>query len=743
MTHIIINNNITTDSYVVQANTCLIIRNGFTLNASQFVCADHVTVELEGGILSIGEGSASSNFVLKGFGTIQVSNELVCGEYARFYAENISIELSSGKITFGAKSNLNLANYPVIGGELRSVANANNKIFAPAQFIFQGTSLTGGWNCNVAYPEWFVEDDTTNWAAPINRAFQISGEVHLQSRTYCVGETINVPPVGKLIGSGCGNHMNKANSLGNATIEDKMFSTIIVPDSKGYNNNIAFAGNYIIIVNIKKATMQNSPEPRLDFPPVGAKIANLIIDNRPTASNNAFGSENGSRTIKPFNGICIAYTAELENISFFYLKNSIKWTDHYADLKKVTRCNIGSDYQSITNEDYTVDFGFLGDALIFEGNGIHNENLKHKGIRVSTCNSGIITSNIINADVHISNAKGITFSNNHMENGAQIVIDQSSVTLAENFIMKGARPSVVIKSSIWGDNSVVSLHHNQYLYYSYNFNLIDPNNDSDDTNNTPQKPTNAEIEKVCNFDIGIASEKYVHSDNSVEYGKCQCILSICNELRYWVTDKLIGKSYTSGIIMGISRDGGATYEGIDSFNLQSQILSLSSVVRFMDDCVYSYPPFIIKDWKSPHIYYAGLNNNSEWFANETGTFTYYYQIIWSYQKKWISGLPLTSFATVVVPDKSKGAGFGVAGAEKCGNCVLARIIRCKMGAGNSITDVKFADVPIVNSLWIIDNGLTMGGYKWMNAANLSDATFSGTVPPNESFTLLGDTVLPG
>lgn len=104
MTQIIINNNITTDSYVVQANTCLIIRNGFTLNASQFVCADHVTVELEGGILSIGEGSASSNFVLKGFGTIQVSNELVCGEYARFYAENISIELSSGKITFGPRA---------------------------------------------------------------------------------------------------------------------------------------------------------------------------------------------------------------------------------------------------------------------------------------------------------------------------------------------------------------------------------------------------------------------------------------------------------------------------------------------------------------------------------------------------------------------------------------------------------------------------------------------------------------
>lgn len=66
-----------------------------------------------------------------------------------------------------------------------------------------------------------------------------------------------------------------------------------------------------------------------------------------------------------------------------------------------------------------------------------------------------------------------------------------------------------------------------------------------------------------------------------------------------------------------------------------------------------------------------------------------------------------------------------------------------MDAGNSISEVKYADVPIVNSLWIIDNGLTIGGYKWEDANNLADATFSGSVPPTDSFTLLGDTVLPG
>lgn len=740
MKQIIINNNITTDTYVVQANTYLIIKSGNTLNARQFVCADHVTVQLDGGILSIVGGSAANTFVLKGHGTLQVSNEFVCGEFTRFYADNISIELSDGIITFGAKSILNLAYYPVLGGELRSIASANNKINAPAQFIFNGTSLTGGWNCNVAYPEWFVEYDTTNWAAPINRAFQISGEVHLQSRKYSVCETIKVPPVGKLIGTGSGDHLNDVNHPKNEKDNDnKIYNTIIIPNLLE-NSNLTFAADYIIIVNIQKATLPNNPKARKDFPPVGAKIANLIIDNPEKVPTPPLTDENESTVIHPFNGICIAYNAELENITFYNLKNSIKWTDHYADLKKVTRCNIGSDYQSITNEDYTVDFGFLGDALIFEGNGIHNERLKHKGIRVSTCNSGIITSNIINADVHISNAKGLTFSNNHMENGAQIVIDQSSVTLTENFIMKGARPSVVIKSSIWGDNSIVSLHHNQYLYYSYNFNLIDPNSDSDESN-TPEKPTNADIKKICNFDIGIASEKYMHSDNSVEYGKCQCLLNICNELRYWVTPGLVGKSYTSGIILGKSRDGGETYEGIDSFNFQSQIFSLSSVVRIMDDCEYSYPPFTIKDWKSPHIYYTGLNGNTKWFGDTTGTYSYYYQIIWNYQKRWVAGIPITPFATAFVVDNSKGVGLGLAGAEKCGNCVMARIIRCRMGAQNSIAEVKFADVPIVNSLWIIDNGLTIGGYKWIDATNLSDATFSGTVPPNDSFTLFGDSVL--
>lgn len=73
---------------------------------------------------------------------------------------------------------------------------------------------------------------------------------------------------------------------------------------------------------------------------------------------------------------------------------------------------------------------------------IGGNNDRHRMLRLHECGGGIIDGNVINDDVSISASKAIKYANNHMEYGAQIIVEESVVSFKENYIEKGARPSI-------------------------------------------------------------------------------------------------------------------------------------------------------------------------------------------------------------------------------------------------------------------------------------------------------------
>lgn len=636
---------------------------------------------------------------LSGNGNLKINSSLTLNGKSSIHAENVEIELTDAALNISS-GKIYLDNCPVIGGEINSTGECATKIIASRKFVFDSTRLTGKFISDVAYPEWFVADDTDNWAPAINQAFKTSGEVHLDCRVYEIKETIWIPPVGRLIGTSGGENGGNV---------DKKYGTVLltnVASATGFN----YSDNYIIKINIG----EDSGVASVNYPQVGAKVANLRIDNHYIGGR---GTEFPSGK-KPLYGIKIAYSAEIYNVTFDFLAVAIRWTDAYADLKKITRCSFSEMLVSDDDNDYIVDFGYLGDALIFEGNGIHGGG-NRRGILIVTCNSGILTSNVINADVCIRTSKGVTFSNNHMERGAQVVIDQSDVTISNNFIIKGQRPSILIKSNRYGDSAVVNMSNNQYMC------IID----SDDYQ--------SEV-GICDYDIAVAGEKYFEtvSGKSVEKNSNpQCVINISNELRYRAVFDGIGKNTTSGISMGTSEDGGITFKDVPNFNNRSQIYSRFSVITVFDgQFMMSYTPISVKDWNSITV---NFNHKADMkFGLSAGNYYYYCQIILDYEYGW--GTPLQQIKNLFLASGNHCVLFVLNGATKLGNSVMVRMIRC---SGTAYDNPVYADIPLVDAFSFYDDGRVVGGYRWRNAGNFANAIFSGTLPPFKMFTLVGDTII--
>lgn len=685
-----ISKSIYTENYLIDDNTFLTIDSGAVVRIKTLVCRKDVMVHIDGGSLIVDSGSADANFTLSGRGTLKIISDFATNGHSSIHAENISIDLTDATLNM-ASGELYLDNYPIIGGEIIS---ERGKIIASKKYIFNGTTLSGKFVSDVAYPEWFVDGDTDNWAPAINRAFETAGEVHLDNRVYRLKETIWIPPVGRLIGTSGGE--NGENGYGTVLLTNSTSST-------GFN----YSENYIIKINLQK----NSNTPTLNFPKVGAKVSDLRIDNHYIGGGNNTGS-------KPLYGIFAAFNAEIDNVTFDFLAVAIKWTSDYTDLKKITRCSFNEMLVSEKADDYIVDFGYLGDALIFEGNAIHGGGSR-KGILIETCNSGILTSNIINADVVIKTSKGITFSNNHMERGVQIIIDQSDVTISNNFIMKGQYPSVVIKSNRWGNSAVVTLNNNQYIY----------NVETDDY----QSPKG-----MSDYDIAVAGEKYIETNNGVsitKYSHPQCIINISNELRYRVTFNEIGRNMMSGISMGVSEDGGENFHAAHVFNNRSQIYSRMSIATVYDGQIkISYPSVTIMGWNSINVNFNAMGEAD--FGLLPGKYYYYSQIILDYDRKW--AMPLQSITNLELNDGKHFMLFLLFGAAKLGNSVMVRMIRT---SGTEYANPVYADIPLVNAFSFYDDGRAVGGYKWNKANNFENAVFSGTSPTFNSFTLIGDSVI--
>lgn len=689
MTQKHLSRSIELENYQVEDNVTLTVDPGTTARIKNLLCGEGVTVHLDNGSLIVDSGSAGTNFTLSGRGTLKIISDFAITGDSSLRAENISIDLTDATLRV-ASGELYLDNCPVIGGEIIS---ERVEIIASKKHIFDRTAFTGKLVSNVAYPEWFVDSDTDNWAPAINSAFEVASEVRLDSRIYKIRETIWIPPVGQLTGCDGGE-----NGYG-----EHEYGTLLLADECA-DSESNYSDNFIIKINLKK----DSNTPIVNYIKTGAKVAHLQI--MAVEKND----DNSSKI--PLHGIKIAFSAEIDNVSFRKLKVAIKWTPDYADLKKITRCSFSYMLPSDNEDEYLVDFGHLGDALIFQGNGIHGPG-NRRAILMATCNSGILTSNIINGDVRIKTSKGITFSNNHMEGGRQLTIEESDVTVSNNFIVKGQYPSVVIKSNPWGDSAAVNLSNNQYIY-------------------NPKSDTG-----ICDYDIAVSGEKYTVKENNadvVKYSSPQCVINISNELRYRAPFGEIERNMMAGISIGVSMDGGETFSPAEAFNNRSQIYSRSSVITVYDgEFLISYPPVSIKGWESASV---SFNSSAKAeFGLTQGNYSYYCQLILDYDSEWVTPLQsITDFSDFADNTEKKVLLFLLFGAAKLGNSVMLRMIRCEESEQENPV---YADIPLVNAYAFYDDGQVVGGYNWIKANSFVNAIFKGTKTTVNKFTLVGDTMI--
>lgn len=480
------------------------------------------------------------------------------------------------------------------------------------------------------------------------------------------------------------------------------------------------------------------------------RITNLRIFNAPKSQD----------TYEPLCAIMALGPLEVEYVKFQYFRNSIVWVSHYSDLKKVSRCSF-LDPKGQTKSDYSVDFGGLGDALIFRGNNFGNNSSSSgpNALRLNKCGGGEVCGNIINGDVLIRYSRAVTYANNHMENGAQLGIVASNVTVDSNFLEKGSRPPIMISSGDFSDESIVSLRNNAYIYYATGSRSLIPGqliggNEPDKTAVPPLVPSN--LSQISDYDI------VVRPGDKPENMAPRCVLSISNEFRYWTAPGLASKMYTCGICMGKESQSSKSISPVEDFNSKSHILSRESRLIFAGGEVrISYLPVTIGPglnltsivWPTEKIDGKDIikhNSGVKWFGELDATYVYYYQIIWSNQSKMVVPAPVSGKLTPSAPytpyyvlDKEGNFSEGPYGCyatihngSACGDSAMVRFIRERISGGATEPKILYADVPLVDCYMIYDNGTAIGTYKWKKAEDITGSStalpvITGTVPSSK------------
>lgn len=423
-------------------------------------------------------------------------------------------------------------------------------------------------------------------------------------------------------------------------------------------------------------------------------------------------------------GCVTAGPVTFDNVTWIKFGQAVKFLGNYIDQKSIVNCAFELDLSDVSGKlskyalAYAFDLGYLGDACLFQHNGIHT-NRYNKGLRVSGCNGGLISDNVINSDVLIESSKGIVFSANHMENGAQITVIQSQVNMDSNFIMKQSEPSVLIKDHKDGDIG----------YYDQNIVTFSNN--------------------VIQYMDGEIGEDAGHSgwhEETNGCAKCDIVvgetatLKIANSYRYRNTSSLSGKSEACGLVLQKEVDTS------DKNNVEAPVMKLGRV-DFTGFSTHSY--FLSSEcivgprFKIQHPQYdcevdedildviCMANGEGGWIGN-IGTYGYKYQLIWDEDRNLGRGTKSIPFFekelqsdTVTIDSESRPWILIVLNprgdAESKG---ILRLFRYRYDdTSEKPVEVVFADIPLCGARHLYDNGASVSGYTW-ETISLTDAMLS-------------------
>ncbi len=433
---------------------------------------------------------------------------------------------------------------------------------------------------------------------------------------------------------------------------------------------------------------------------------------------------------------------------------------------------------SLSDNDYLLDFNNVGDALVCRGNHFTSEiSSKANFLRINQCFGGTVADNIINGNVLITGCKGIDLTCNHFENGGQLLIRNSAITIANNYFHKGLRPTIRIESDINFGVSVINLTNNSFMYLA--------NYDNSILKDGIWK--SGLIRDICEYDIELRGEVEFPGGNRYEHGPVATI-NINNSFRCFTSWKNAANVYPLGISIcksfklktsrtndsKVSENSEKIYNDelipVENFNQRSQLYSANSTLNVSNKVVISSPCVTMDKLNAVGINSLMVNGNVEWVLPikpeaKEGTkpddniakvkptpLTYYYQFIWDSSKRFVSPNnqnSLKSIGTVTpvlgynndnkyIPSDSKGVLIGVGQNAGCGGTAMLRLFRTPslVEYGKA---VDYVDVPLVNCRILYDNGVSISGYKWKAAESLSDVVITGSTPTQ--ITYMGERVL--
>lgn len=383
----------------------------------------------------------------------------------------------------------------------------NTVIKAGAEQIFGDfLEVTGPWITDRAYPQWFDQlagkqkgvhafsgkredfKQLHDCSAAINKAiiFKGVGEVFLPQGNYYISHPIKLP-IGITLAGETYRNMSAGtqdeelfkiwNDRGWFDMDCACVGSVIIPfiENLGYNEKDFIATNYstpfdrgIFRINLEEDKKNGDKDNADDdwiasFPLNVSAMKDLAIFNILYTNKENFGNIAVKNHIEIARKECcvIAGGYTFQNVKWYNFPMAIKWTDHYTDLRKITDCsiqlhpNIRNAIDSLKDGKrecmYMITIPFLGDALQIThsstdaGSFNPEEQRFFKGIYVRSCHGGSISDCIINMDVVLRGCIGVTFRNNHMENGAQILIQESVVEVTGNHFEKGSRPSLLFE----------------------------------------------------------------------------------------------------------------------------------------------------------------------------------------------------------------------------------------------------------------------------------------------------------
>lgn len=745
------------DRAVYSNNSKVIVTNGATVTfAKGAILCDNCLLELkDGSTVKIASGSF-----------------LNLGKNSVLDARDGIIDMQGAYCFLALGCTLMLDSYIPKGGGFIAAYRDNDKtlpldfnfiegvtFIAPPRKVFgDDTFLEGKWLMPVAYPQWFTDTVCNDWSVPINRAIQMkqAGEVLLPKGNLKVQRSIIVKQGIILRG------IPKSHNASTVAIsEDSEMNTysgtlLVAYSDEGTaprKNNFIFGCMILVNVNPEvinawrsnpesenltyEKVIQGNGQVKTPSHPKGVYVGETYSHSVGTVIQD-FGIDNTIYKIEHLRGISVVGSASFRTIKFQNLYQAISWANVYSDQKEITKCSVSHNSSTVDPEfsnpstkiseelpeeydlPYAFDLGKLGDAILFCQNGVDGE--VRNALRVYECGGGVFDANILNADVQIQNCKGISFSNNHLEEGAQMRIIKSSATINGNYMHKGRRENIVIASGKDGQGSEVDLRNNIFVYIQgFTF------------------PTTGGIETadtIGNYDIGIFDSAEYKTGNQRDWiVRNNNIVNIENSFRYWTYHGHFSQMDMFGLKLSnlhaeqksgnieIKRYDFDTFNEYSSFlSRKSQLLPFDKVQNYSQQADFSIS-VIAQATVNPIA--SDIENGYCYWSDEEGTYRYRTQIYCDI----LRGLayPMTSpvdveiikgeetseedypnygkikkYVTISLPDTALlGMGFFV------------KITREKLSADKSqVLEEAFVDIPVCSASVLFDYGKDISGFKW-------------------------------